>query len=120
MEDKLTYLKQAIKNIKLSELKFTEKHRMSIDTAIEKQDANWKDIMIAIFKSLDKEKSGHQIYEFLYQKGIRNFKDNEGLLYVALHKLEQEGWLQSFWKTEDKKLYFLDESAKKWIKKENQ
>lgn len=120
MEDKLTRLKQAVKKIKFSELKFNGNHRRSIHTTIEKQVEGGKDILIAIFKSLDKEKSGHQINESLYQKGIRNFKDNEGLLYAALHKLEQEGWLYSFWETDDRKLYFLDESAKKWIKKESQ
>ncbi|RFU61083.1 PadR family transcriptional regulator [Bacillus sp. V59.32b] len=117
MEDKLTRLKSAMKKHTFADLKFTENHRNSIHTAIKKQDVSREDIMIAIFRSLDKEKSGYQINESLYQKGIRNFEDNEGSLYAVLHELEQEGWLQSFWETEDRKFYSLDERAKKWLKK---
>ncbi|RRN74003.1 PadR family transcriptional regulator [Peribacillus simplex] len=117
MEDRLTRLKSAMKKHTFPELKFTENHRSSIHTAIEKQDASKEDIMIAIFRSLDKEKSGYQINESLYQKGIRKFEDNEGSLYATLHELEQEGWLQSVWETDDRKLYSLDEHAKKWLKK---
>ncbi|MDW7613818.1 PadR family transcriptional regulator [Peribacillus simplex] len=117
MEDRLTRLKSAMKKHTFPELKFTENHRSSIHTAIEKQDASKEDIMIAIFRSLDKEKSGYQISESLYQKGIRKFEDNEGSLYATLHELEQGGWLQSVWETDDRKLYSLDEHTKKWLKK---
>ena len=117
MEDKLTRLKSAMKNHTFLDLKFTENHRHSIHTAIERQDVSREDILIGIFRSLDEEKSGYQINESLYQKGIRKFENNEGSLYAALHELEKEGWLQSFWETEERKLYSLDERAKKWLKK---
>lgn len=117
MEDKLTRLKSAMKKHTFLDLKFTENHRNSIHTAIEKQDVSKEDILIGIFRSLDKEKSGYQINEALYQKGIRKFENNEGSLYAALHELEKEGWLQSSWETEERKLYSLDERAKKWLKK---
>ncbi|CAH0346657.1 PadR family transcriptional regulator [Bacillus sp. CECT 9360] len=117
MEDKLTRLKSAMKKHTFADLKFTENHRSSIHTTIKKQDVSKEEIMIAIFRSLDKEKSGYQINECLYQKGIRKFEDDEGSLYSTLHELEQEGWLQSFWETEDRKLYSLDERGEKWLKK---
>ncbi|MED3689997.1 PadR family transcriptional regulator [Peribacillus butanolivorans] len=117
MEDKLKRLKSAMKKHTFLDLKFTENHRNSIHTAIEKQDVSKEDILIGIFRSLNKEKSGYQINESLYQKGIRKFENNEGSLYAALHELEKEGWLQSFWETEERKLYSLDERAKKWLKK---
>jgi DNA-binding PadR family transcriptional regulator len=117
MEDKLTRLKSAMKKHTFLDLKFTENHRNSIHTAIEKQDVSKEDILIGIFRSLDKEKSGYQINESLYQKGIRKFENSEGSLYAALHELEKEGWLQSSWETEERKLYSLDERAKKWLKK---
>ncbi|MFD9627411.1 PadR family transcriptional regulator [Peribacillus muralis] len=118
MEDKLTRLKSAMKKHTFLDLKFTESHRNSIHAAISKQDVSREDIMIGIFRSLDMEKSGYQINEYLYQKGIRNFENNEGSLYATLHELEKEGWLNSFWETEERKLYSLDERAKKWIKKQ--
>ncbi|MFJ7637866.1 PadR family transcriptional regulator [Peribacillus sp. NPDC097206] len=117
MEDKLTRLKSAMKKHTFPELKFTDDHRSSIHSSIKKQDASMEDIMIAIFRSLDKEKSGYQINESLYQKGIRNFEGKDGSLYTVLHELEKEGWLLSFWETDERKLYSLDERAKKWLKK---
>ena len=117
MEDKLTRLKSAMKKHTFLDLKFTESHRNSIHNAIEKHDVSKEDILIGIFRSLDKEKSGYQINDALYQKGIRKFENNEGSLYAALHELEKEGWLQSSWETEESKLYSLDERAKKWLKK---
>lgn len=117
MEDKLTRLKSAMKTHTFPELKFTEDLRRSIHSSIKKQDVSQEDIMIAIFRSLDTEKSGFQINEALYQKGIRNFEGNEGSLYATLHELEKEGWLQAFWETEERKLYLLDIRAKKWLKK---
>ena len=117
MEDKLSRLKSAMKKHTFPELKFTENHKRSIHSSIKKQDASKEDIMIAIFRSLDKEKSGYQINEALYQKGIRSFEENEGSLYATLHEFEKEGWLLSFWETEERKLYTLDERAKKWLKK---
>ncbi|MDO7485776.1 helix-turn-helix transcriptional regulator [Peribacillus frigoritolerans] len=98
MEDKLARIKSAMKKHTFLDLKFTENHRHSIHTAIEKQGVSREDILIGIFRSLDEEKSGYQINEALYQKGIRKYENNEGSLYAALHELEKEGWIQSFWK----------------------
>lgn len=117
MEDKLARLKSAMNKHTFPELKFTENLKRSIHSSIKKQDASQEDIMIAIFRSLDEEKSGYQINKVLYQKGIRNFEGNEGSLYATLHELEKEGWLQTFWETDERKLYSLDERAKKWLKK---
>jgi len=117
MEDKLARLKSAMKKHTFRDLRFTENHRHSIHTAIKKQDLSREDIMIGIFRSLDEKKSGYQINESLYQKGIRKFENNEGSLYAVLHELEKEGWIQSFWETEERKFYYLDERAKKWLRK---
>ncbi|MFJ7744710.1 PadR family transcriptional regulator [Peribacillus sp. NPDC097295] len=117
MEDKLTRLKSAMNKHTFPELKFTESHKRSIHASIKKQDASKDDIMMAIFRSLDTEKSGYQINEALYQKGIQNFEGNEGSLYATLHELEKEGWLQTVWETDERKLYSLDERGKKWLKK---
>lgn len=119
MEDKLSRLKSAMKKHTFLDLKFTDNHKNSIHTAIENQDVSMEEILLGIFRSLDKEKSGYQINESLYQKGIRKFENNEGSLYAALHELEKEGWLQSFWETKERKLYSLDERAKKWLKKKD-
>ncbi|MGE6375722.1 PadR family transcriptional regulator [Peribacillus muralis] len=116
MEDKLSRLKSAMKKHTFLDLKFTENHKNSIHTAIENQDVSMEEILLGIFRSLDKEKSGYQINESLYQKGIRKFENKEGSLYATLHELEKEGWLKSFWETKERKLYSLDERAKKWLR----
>ncbi|WP_110928749.1 PadR family transcriptional regulator [Bacillus massiliglaciei] len=117
MEDKLKRLKSAMKKHTFLDLTFTEAHKKAIHSAIEKQNVSREDILIGIFRSLDKEKSGYEISESLYQKGIRKFESNEGALYAVLHELEQEGYLQTFWEAGERKVYSLDERAKKWLKK---
>jgi PadR family transcriptional regulator PadR len=44
---------------------------------------------------------GYQISQQLEKRSDGYFKMNQGLLYPALHRMQQNGWLTAYWQTID-------------------
>lgn len=74
MEDKLSRLKSAMKKHTFLDLKFTENHKNSIHTAIENQDVSKEEILLGIFRSLDKEKVVIKLMNLYTRKASVNLK----------------------------------------------
>lgn len=117
MDDRLKGLKKSMDASTFSELKFTEQHRKGIRDKISKSDDSEEDILLAVMQLLVHEKTGYELVNFLRGRGIRKFEDNEGSLYALLHKLEQDGSLQSGWNESTIKYYQLNNKGRKLLRK---
>ncbi|MDM5317403.1 PadR family transcriptional regulator [Fictibacillus sp. b24] len=116
MENRLKGLKKIMNEKTFSQVKFTEKHRQTIQNKIHNQ-GNKEDIILSILQLLSQEKTGYQLTNLLSGRGIRHFDDNEGALYILLHSLENKGVLQSSWiAKEEAKYYQLTNKGKKLLK----
>lgn len=64
---------------------------------------------------------GYQITQELQQRSEGYFKMKEGLLYPALHRMEQDGLLKSEWRSvagsRRRKYYFVTEEGRKVLAK---
>lgn len=61
---------------------------------------------------------GYEISQELKQRSGGYFEMKEGLLYPALHRMQQNGWLDSEWRTVDgrsRKYYLLTAEGKKTL-----
>ena len=65
---------------------------------------------------------GYAIAQRLQQMSGEVLKVSDGSLYPALHKLEQEGWLNASWQTTENnrraKVYALSRSGRRRLEKE--
>ncbi len=100
-----------------AQLKFTESHKKSIREKIKQATHSDEEILIAIMQLLVQEKTGYQLVSLLQSRGILNFKENEGALYVILHRLELKGILTSNWQEDGAKFYQLNKKGCRLLKK---
>ncbi|MFQ6391601.1 PadR family transcriptional regulator [Priestia aryabhattai] len=117
MDKRLKNLRTTMNREVFSELKFTEHHKKSIREKIKQEDHSDKEILVAIMQLLVQEKTGYQLINLLQSRGILNFRENEGSLYVILHRLELKGVLTSSWQENDAKFYQLNKKGRKLLKK---
>jgi PadR family transcriptional regulator, regulatory protein PadR len=64
---------------------------------------------------------GYEISQQLEQRSGGYFEMKEGLLYPALHRMQQKGWLTSEWQTVDgrpRKYYTLTSSGQKILREQ--
>lgn len=114
MENRLKGLKKSMDETAFSQLHFTEQHRKAIRTKISETDDS---VLLAVMQLLVEEKTGYELVQFLQGRGIRKFEDNEGSLYALLHRLEQNGCLQSNWNEAAVKYYQLNNKGNKLLRK---
>lgn len=65
---------------------------------------------------LERPMYGYEISQQLEQRSGGYFEMKEGLLYPALHRMQQKGWLSSEWRTVDgrpRKYYALTSPGRK-------
>ncbi|MFJ7726240.1 PadR family transcriptional regulator [Neobacillus sp. NPDC097160] len=117
MEERLKNLKKSMDRTVYTQLNFTEKHRKNIHEKIKKQDENEEDVLFAVMQLLVQEKTGFELAKLLRGRGVRKFEDNEGFLYILLHRLEQNQWIQSTWDESNVKNYRLTDKGKKILQK---
>jgi hypothetical protein len=117
MENRLKNLKKSMDRTTFSQLKFTEQQRNEIREKIIKPDENEEDILLAVMQLLSHEKTGFELVKLLRGRGIQKFEDNEGFLYILLHQLEQNQWIQAAWNESEVKYYRLTEKGKKILQK---
>ncbi len=100
-----------------AQLTFTEKHKKSIREKIKQETHNEEGILLAMMQLLVQEKTGYELVSLLQSRGILNFKENEGSLYIILHRLELKGVLTSSWQEDGAKFYQLNQKGRKLLKK---
>lgn len=116
MEDRLKNLKNAMKRTVLQDLHFTEKHKSSIRKQInELSSTSEEETSLAIFQLLKEKRTGFELNRLLRARGIKKFENEEGFLYMSLHKFEQKGYLQTCW-VEEVKYYQLNTKGLKLLK----
>ncbi len=99
-----------------SQVRFTEKHRETIQNKLSNQ-GNREQIVLNVLQLLNQEKTGYQLANLLLARGIKQFDDNEGFLYILLHRLESNGVIQSSWiSKEETKFYQLTSKGKRLLK----
>jgi transcriptional regulator len=83
-------------------------------------------LVLLILKSLasNKRLHGYAITTHIQQVSAQLLRVEEGSLYPALHRLEQEGWVQAEWgkteKNRDARFYSLTAQGKKQLMQEEE
>jgi DNA-binding PadR family transcriptional regulator len=120
MDDRLRKLKKSMKRTIFNDLTFTNDHKEQIKSKISTMKIKSDDeILIAVLHLLIHEKTGFELNKCLRARGIENFEDNEGYLYMLLHRLEHAHYLQTVWKENDEKYYALTDKGKKLVAQSN-
>lgn len=118
MEDRLGHLKRAMKNNVFNGLNFSEEHKDNIRQQIKKINTSSDDeILLAVLQLLVQEKTGFEISRLVRARGIERFENDEGQLYMLLHRLEHKGYLLSNWEDADIKYYQLSNKGRKLLVK---
>lgn len=117
MDKRLKNLRKTMDREVFAQLTFTEKHKKSIREKIKQETHSDEEILIAIMQLLVQEKTGYELVSLLQSRGILNFKENEGSLYIILHRLELKGVLTSSWQKDGAKFYQLNQKGRKLLKK---
>ncbi|MFS8604336.1 PadR family transcriptional regulator [Priestia megaterium] len=117
MDKRLKNLRKTMNREVFAQLKFTESHKKSIREKIKQETHSDEEILIAMMQLLVQEKTGYELVSLLQSRGILNFKENEGSLYVILHRLELKGVLTSSWQEDGAKFYQLNQKGRKLLKK---
>ncbi len=116
MENRLKNLKKIMDEKTFSQVRFTEKHRETVQNKWINQEDK-EQIVLNILQLLNQEKTGYQLANLLLARGVKQFDDNEGSLYVLLHRLESKGVVQSGWLSKEKtKYYQLTSKGKRLLK----
>lgn len=117
MEDRLKNIKKAMKKTVLQDLNFTEKHKTSIRRHINQlSTTSEEDVLLAIFQLLKEKRTGFELSRLLRARGIEKFENEEGFLYMSLHKFEHKGYLNTYWEEPDVKYYQLSTKGLKLLK----
>ncbi|QDZ79528.1 PadR family transcriptional regulator [Priestia megaterium] len=117
MDKRLKNLRKTMNREVFAQLKFTENHKKSIREKIKQETHSDEEILIAMMQLLVQEKTGYELVSLLQSRGILNFKENEGSLYVILHRLELKGVLTSSWQEDGAKFYQLNKKGCRLLKK---
>jgi transcriptional regulator len=66
---------------------------------------------------------GYGIARFIRDGSAESFRIQDGALYTSLHRMEERGWVESFWGTSDKgkraKFYRLTTAGRRALKAEH-
>ncbi|AXI30372.1 PadR family transcriptional regulator [Priestia megaterium] len=117
MDKRLKNLRKTMNREVFAQLKFTENHKKSIREKIKQETHSDEEILIAMMQLLVQKKTGYELVGLLQNRGILNFKENEGSLYVILHRLELKNLLMSSWQEDGAKFYQLNQKGRKLLKK---
>lgn len=117
MDDRLKNMKNAIKKTVLQELKFTEDHKRGIRQKINQLSSpSEEELLLSIFQLLKEKRTGFELSRLLRARGIKKFENDEGFLYMSLHKFEHKGYLHTYWEDPDIKYYQLNNKGLKMLK----
>jgi DNA-binding PadR family transcriptional regulator len=112
MEERLKRLKNSMNQSVFKDVIFSEEQRSTIIKKIQHK----KNPELDVLQLLQSKKTGFEISRALLSRGISNFANNEGMLYVLLHKLEAKELIVSEW-IDTQKFYQLTSKGSKQLKK---
>jgi DNA-binding PadR family transcriptional regulator len=117
MEDRFRRLRKSMNEMEFNQLNFTEQHKKNIKKKLNQSERSTEDILLAIMQILIHEKTGYELVKLLRGRGIQNFDDNEGYLYIHLHRLEKTNCIISSWEKTGVKYYQLNDKGKRLLEK---
>lgn len=115
MEDRLKRLKNSMNQSIFKDVVFSDKQRSAIMNKVQQK----KNPELDVLQLLQSKKTGFEISRALLSRGISNFANNEGMLYVLLHRLEARDLIASEW-VDTQKLYQLTSKGSKQLKKQEE
>jgi len=117
MEERLKNIKNAMKRTVLQDLAFTEEHKRGIRQKINQLSSPSEgELLLATFQVLKEKRTGFELSKLLRARGIKKFENDEGFLYMSLHKFEHKGYLHTYWEEPDVKYYQLSTKGLKMLK----
>lgn len=108
----LNNLRKSMKKTTFKGLEFTDLHRQAVQEKIE-QFVSVEDLRQVVLQLLTQQKTGYELTQLLHSRGLKGIEKNEGVLYVLLHQLEQDGQICAFWSDEGEKYYVLSKQGEK-------
>ena len=118
MEERLKQLKNAMRSTVLKDLNFTEEQKKTIRQQIRQlPEATEDELLLAVFQLLKQKRSGFELSRLIRARGIGKFENDEGFLYMFLHKFEHKGYLNTYWEEPDVKYYQLNNKGMQLLKK---
>jgi len=115
MDERLRNLKRSMKKTMFSDLNFTEKHKNQVRDKIARLNIkSEEELVLDILHLLNQKQTGFELTQWMRARGIHNYENNEGQLYMLLHQLEQKGYLQTNWH-EDEKYYLVTNKGNKLL-----
>ena len=112
----LNNLRKSMKKTTFKGLEFTELHRQAVREKIE-QFVSVENLQQVVMQLLTQQKTGYELTQLLHSRGLKGIEKNEGMLYVLLHQLEQDGKIIAFWSDEGEKYYLLSKQGEKSLAK---
>lgn len=117
MEERLKDFKNAMKRTVLKDLKFTEEHKQRIRNQVNQlSPTSEEELLLSIFQLLKEKRTGFELSRLIRARGIHSFENEEGFLYMTLHKFEHKGYLDISWEELDIKYYQLSSKGLKLLK----
>lgn len=110
----LNNLRKSMQKTTFKGLEFSEHHRQAVQQKIE-QLVLEEDLRLVVLQLLTKKKTGYELTQLLHTRGMKGIDKNEGMLYILLHQLEQEGQISAHWSDEGEKFYVLSAKGKKTL-----
>ncbi|WP_456276484.1 PadR family transcriptional regulator [Bacillus sp. AK128] len=117
MEERLKNLKNAMKRMASEDLTFTVTHKENFKRKINQLSTDSEeDVLVAIFQLLKEKRTGFELSRLLRTRGMEMIENEEGFLYMSLHKFEHKGYLTVGWEEPDVKYYQLSNKGMKILK----
>ncbi|MDQ0156685.1 PadR family transcriptional regulator [Robertmurraya andreesenii] len=116
MEEQLKKLKNTMNQTVFKDVVFSEKHRSNILAKLNEK----KNPELDVLQLLQTSKTGYEVSQALIARGVKNFAENEGMLYVLLHELEGAGYLTSTWENGEKYYQISTKGKKRLVLEEEQ
>lgn len=114
MEDRLKRLRRAMDDGSFQRMPFTEEKTRMIKKGVNSSREDDEGIQVHILQLLQKEKTGHELLNYLRARGIKKYEERQGFLYSVLHKMEQDRILESSWK-EGVKRYIVSKRGRRLL-----
>ena len=111
----LNNLRKSMKKTTFKKLEFKDDHRQAVQRKIAQLSAI-EDVRLAVLQLLTQQKTGFELTQLLYARGMKGLESNEGTLYALLHQLEQEGQICAHWSDKGEKFYVLSKQGEKLLK----
>ncbi|MFD2639229.1 PadR family transcriptional regulator [Piscibacillus salipiscarius] len=109
MENRLSKLRKSLDHSVFKQLTFSEQLREGIFKNLDRDQESDYEIDLSILHLLVEKKTGYQLLQDLYSRGIYNYESNEGMLYLKLHDLEKQDYITSSWGNDGEKFYRISQ-----------